>query len=98
MLEKREMSMEKLAIKVNILGRNYPMTVLRSEENSVRQAAQKVNDLAVNFQATYTVSDKQDLLAMAALQIAAQAQAADGTANSENLRSSLEEISKALDF
>lgn len=60
------------SIKVSIAGRNYPLTVAPNEEEFVRKAASKINDLLLSFQDNFSVKDKQDLLAMAALQITTQ--------------------------
>jgi len=90
--------MDELSIKVNILGRNYPLTIARSEENTVREAAQLVNDLSKSLQENYSVPDRQDLLAMAALQIAVQSLNRTSSGNDPHLISALEEASKALDF
>lgn len=65
--------MSELSIKVSIAGRTYPLTIKRSEEEVIRKAAKKVDDAVNVFRDNYAVKDKQDLLAMAALQMATQA-------------------------
>ncbi len=63
--------MESLKIKVTIAGRVYPMKVKNAnEEQGMRKAANKINELVTNFEKNYAVSDKQDVLAMCALQFA----------------------------
>lgn len=62
--------MSDLSIKVTIAGRIYPITVKADEEESVRKAAQKVDENLKHLQQNYAVKDKQDLLAMTALQMA----------------------------
>ena len=63
--------MESLKIKVTIAGRVYPMRVKNAnEEEGMRKAANKINDLVTKFEKNYAVSDKQDVLAMCALQFA----------------------------
>lgn len=57
-----------LSIKVNIAGRNYPLTIERDEEEVVRRAAQSINENIKKLQANYAVRDIQDLLAMTSLQ------------------------------
>ena len=59
--------MSKLSIKVNIGNRVYPLTIDREEEELIRKAAKRVNDNMKQLESTYSVSDKQDLLAMTAL-------------------------------
>jgi len=65
-----------LSIKVTIAGRTYPLTIQRSEEEKIRKAAAKVNESINKFQENYAVKDKQDLLAMAALQYSTEATSA----------------------
>ena len=65
--------MDELSIKVSIGGRTYPLTIQRDEEEIIRKAAKKVEDTLLQFQQNYAVRDKQDLLAMVALQMATQA-------------------------
>lgn len=59
-------------IKVVIAGRTYPLTVSTEEEENIRKAAKNIEDSINLFQENYAVKDKQDLLAMTALQLASQ--------------------------
>jgi len=62
---------EKLKIKVTIGDRVYPLTIKsEGEEEGVRKAVKKINDLIKKFEENYEVRDKQDVLAMCALQFA----------------------------
>jgi cell division protein ZapA len=62
---------EPLKIKVTIAGRVYPINVKNAnEEEGMRKAANHINDLVTKFEKNYAVSDKQDVLAMSALQFA----------------------------
>ncbi len=62
---------ENLKIKVTIAGRVYPLRVRdEKEEEGMRKAANKINDLVTKFEKNYAVGDKQDVLAMCALQFA----------------------------
>ena len=62
---------DSLKIKVTIAGRVYPMRVNSvNEEEGMRKAANQINDLVAKFEKNYAVSDKQDVLAMCALQFA----------------------------
>ncbi|SNR32241.1 cell division protein ZapA [Lutibacter agarilyticus] len=62
---------ESLKIKVTIAGRVYPIKVNSiNEEEGMRKAAKNINDLVTKFEKNYAVSDKQDVLAMCALQFA----------------------------
>ncbi len=65
--------MEKLKINVVIAGRNYPLSVSSTkEEEGMRKAAKSINKLISLFEQNYAVSDKQDVLAMCALQFASK--------------------------
>jgi cell division protein ZapA len=56
-------------IKVTIADRVYPLTISNpEEEEGLRKAAKKINDLVSKFEHNYAVGDKQDVLAMCALQ------------------------------
>jgi len=64
--------MSEVSIKVNIAGRTYPLTISSAEEIQVRQAEEIIEQSVQSFQKNYAVKDKQDLLAMTALQMAAR--------------------------
>ena len=62
--------MGELSIKIKIANRVYPLTVESSEEEGIRDAAEKINRSIDDFERLYSVKDKQDLIAMAALKVA----------------------------
>ena len=64
--------MSEKSVKITIAGRTYPITVDSKEEQSVLAAAKRINDRVAQLETTYLVKDKQDLLAMTALQFASQ--------------------------
>ncbi len=59
-------------IKVKIAGRMYPLQIKPSEEVFIRNAAQQVEKMILNFEKNYAVEDKQDALAMCVLNLASQ--------------------------
>jgi cell division protein ZapA len=60
-----------LSIKVIIANRPYPLTVSNEEEEeAIRKAAKRINDILKDYESKYAVKDKQDLLAMCALEFA----------------------------
>lgn len=71
--------MSEVSIKVNIAGRIYPLTISSAEEAQVRKAEQLIEQSVQTFQKNYAVKDKQDLLAMTALQLAARSLAQQET-------------------
>lgn len=57
-----------LSIKLQIAGRTYPLTIHASEEENIRKAASVLNERIKKYEETFSVRDKQDLLAMCALE------------------------------
>ncbi len=91
---------EKFKIKVIIGGRTYPLYVNNTlEEEGTRKAAEKINDLIAKFEQNYAVSDKQDVLAMSALQFASKLEIESILENEElqKAENKLEDIHKTID-
>lgn len=63
---------EKLKIKISIADRVYPLTVNPSQEEGLRSASKKIDAMIKQYEENYAVRDKQDVLAMCALQFASQ--------------------------
>ena len=63
---------EFLKIKVGIADRVYPLTIKPEEEEKIRAAAKTIDGILKRYEDGYAVRDKQDLLAMCALQLAAR--------------------------
>tara|TARA_B100000524_G_scaffold96323_1_gene45710 strand:+ start:660 stop:947 length:288 start_codon:yes stop_codon:yes gene_type:complete len=80
---------EKLKIKLSVANRVYPLTISPSQEEGLRLASQQINKLIKKFEQNYSVQDKQDALAMCALQIASSKK--QNTLNEENFIFELEE-------
>lgn len=82
---------EKLKIKLSIADRVYPLTVDPSQEEGLRSASKKIDTMIKQFEENYAVRDKQDVLAMCALQFASQVEqkqidnSIDGTETAERL-------------
>jgi cell division protein ZapA len=90
---------EKLKIKVTIGDRVYPLTIRREEEEGVRRAVKKINELSKKFEQSYAVQDKQDVLAMCSLQFASQVEVKDvnETLGIKIFENKLKEINEILD-
>ncbi len=87
--------METIKVNVVIAGRTYPLKVKDvSEEEGMRKAAKRINDLIANFEKSYAVADKQDVLAMCALQFASKSEISSIKLEENNVKA-LEKI-KAL--
>lgn len=65
---------EKLKIKISIADRIYPLTIDPKQEQALRAASKKIDDTIKQFEENYAVRDKQDVLAMCALQFASQSE------------------------
>ena len=63
---------EQLKIKLSIANRVYPLTVEANQEEGLRKAAKNIEIMIKQFEQSYSVRDKQDVLAMCALQFASQ--------------------------
>jgi len=65
--------MEERSIRVELAGRAYPLTISEAEEANVRRAVEEINESITRLKANYPLTDKQDLLAMAALEVTVRA-------------------------
>ena len=80
---------EQLKIKLSIANRVYPLTIAASQEEGLRIAAQKIDATVKKFEQSYSVQDKQDVLAMCALQFAAESE--QNKINKNSLSNALEQ-------
>jgi cell division protein ZapA len=87
--------MSNKTIKVNVGNRTYPVTTTAEEQEIVKNAAQLVNETVQSLQEKYAVVDMQDLLAMAALQLASKNSLDNSNANSRS--ANLQEIEQLVD-
>jgi cell division protein ZapA (FtsZ GTPase activity inhibitor) len=65
--------MEERSIRIELAGRAYPLTIGISEEVNVRRAVDEINESIGRLKVSYPLTDKQDLLAMAALEVTVRA-------------------------
>ena len=86
---------EKLKIKLSIANRVYPLTIEPSQEEGLRKAALKIDTMIKQFEQSYSVRDKQDVLAMCALQFASQTE--QNVIDKNNLNEEVEQKLYALD-
>ena len=89
---------EKLKIKISIADRVYPLTVDMSQEEGLRSASKKIDAMIKQFEENYAVRDKQDVLAMCALQFASQLeqQEIDKSVNNTEVNERLRKINTLL--
>ena len=64
--------MAELSIKISIANRVYPLKINTEEEEAIRKAVKLIGDKLKEYEENYSVKDKQDLLAMCALQFATE--------------------------
>ena len=67
------MASNDISIKINIGDRVYPLKIQAREEEYVRKAAKLLNEKMGFFNSNFSVKDKVDGLAMAALEFAVDA-------------------------
>ncbi|MBL7558769.1 cell division protein ZapA [Olleya sp. YSTF-M6] len=87
-----------LKIKLSIANRVYPLTITPSQEEGLRLAAKKIETMINKFEQSYSVRDKQDVLAMCALQFASQLEqkALDKDHVEEHVQQKLETLNELL--
>lgn len=85
---------EKLKIRLSIANRLYPLTIEPSQEEGLRKAAKNIEYMIKQFEQSYSVRDKQDVLAMCALQFASQVE--QKSIDNKNVNENVEEKLKAL--
>ncbi len=90
------MELAELSIKVTIANRIYPLTIQADEEEMVRKAAKYVNESIKAYSENYASRDKQDLLAMVALEIATKLLEEKRPIDTDEVVKKLSEVSKAL--
>lgn len=90
--------MAKLSLKVVVAGRTYPLSVHENEKEKVLKAAEDINKAIQLLQENYAVKDKQDLLAMTALQLATKEgkQTTSSPADYSDIEAKLEKLSSDL--
>lgn len=86
---------EKLKIKLSVANRVYPLTIDPAQEEGLRKAARRIDAMIKQFEQSYSVRDKQDVLAMCALQFASQTE--QKSIDKDNLNEEVEERLEALD-
>lgn len=89
-----------LKIKVTIGDRVYPLTIRdEKEEEGIRLAVKKINEMVKSFEQNYEVRDKQDVLAMCALQFASmqEVKTVHEDLDSKKVEDKLRELNELLD-
>ena len=89
---------EPLKIKLSVADRVYPLTINPSQEEGLRLASKKIEEMIKKFEQSYAVRDKQDVLAMCALQFAAQVEQKqiDTSSNTQETEDKLKALDRLL--
>ena len=85
-------------IKLTIANRVYPLNVPLEQEEGLRTASKKIELMIKHFEDNFAVKDKQDVLAMCALQLATQTEEenlSEAKINKE-VNSRLEKINQSI--
>ena len=87
-----------LKIKLSIADRVYPLTINPDQEEGLRKATKKIEEMIKRFEKSYAVRDKQDVLAMSALQFATQVEQKkiDTNEESQYIEEKLEALNQLL--
>ncbi len=87
-----------LKIKLSIADRVYPLTIDPEQEEGLRKATKKIEEMIKRFEKSYAVRDKQDVLAMCALQFATQVEqkVIDKVNDQEHIEKKLEALDHLL--
>ena len=87
---------DKIKIKLNIADRIYPLSIFPDQESSLRASSKKIELMSQQLEKNYAVRDKQDVLAMCALQYAAQLE--NKFENKFDRDNSFEKINELIDL
>lgn len=91
-----------LKIRLSIADRVYPLTIKKEQEEGLRIAARRIDEMIKRYEENYAVRDKQDVLAMCALQFASQVEQAslekeyDSKEAQERLQACVQTIASVL--
>jgi len=86
---------DKIRIRIAIADRLYPLLIDPSQEEGMRKAQRKINEMLKFYEENYEVQDKQDVIAMCLIQLATEFEVKDYINHDENTL--LDEKLKTLD-
>jgi cell division protein ZapA (FtsZ GTPase activity inhibitor) len=87
---------DKLSIHIKIAEREYPLKIERNDEEKIRKAAKTINDRIYQYKQKYANKDIQDLLAMAALQLATKVIEGEMKSVDSSLSDELRDLNEGL--
>lgn len=91
---------EKIRIRIAIADRLYPLLIDPSQEEGMRKAQRKINEMLKFYEENYEVQDKQDVIAMCLIQLATEFEMTDTISHEENtiLDKKLKTLDSLLDL
>ena len=88
---------EKLAVKLKIIDRFYPLKIDWKDEEKLREASKRINDVVDKYRSRYNDKDNQDFLAMACLQFVTKLIELEVNNNPSPVLNELAEINNELE-
>ncbi len=90
--------MSEVNIKVEIAGSFYPLKVNADDEQNIKEVVNLINTKIAEFEKTYAVRDKKDVLSMVMLQLVAQLYKKANSAEAElsNLKTLFTDVEEML--
>jgi cell division protein ZapA len=86
-----------IKIKITIADRVYPLSIAPDQEEGLRNAAKKIMSMIKQFEQNYAVRDKQDVLAMCALQYATKIESKNNI-NNQDVAKENEKVLELIDI
>jgi cell division protein ZapA (FtsZ GTPase activity inhibitor) len=90
--------MSEVSINVEIAGATYPVKISSADEGKLREVVTLINTKISEFERSYAIKDKKDVLAMVALQLVSQyyKDAKNFENELSNLKSTLTDVEQML--
>jgi cell division protein ZapA len=85
-----------IKIKITIADRVYPLSIIPQQEEFLRNAAKEIGAMIKQLEKSYAVRDKQDVLAMCALQYATKLE--NNKSNHSNQSKENEKVLELIDI
>lgn len=87
----------KFHIKLQIVGRYYPLVIERKDEERFRKAAKLINDKVAQYKQKYRDKDVQDFLAMTSLQFVLKELDLNEQIENQPLISAIQDLAEELE-
>ncbi|MBP5723973.1 MAG: cell division protein ZapA [Bacteroidales bacterium] len=88
---------ENLNIHLSILGKELALSIPSEEEEKLREAGKRINDMVEKFRQKYPTADAQSLLTMSILQIARRLLDAEQNLQNDTIGDELERVCEQID-